>query len=330
MSYLNLQSQFIIYSDANVENPKVRLSDISDSFTGITLSDVKSQEIVIDANSTYSVVNTQRTLGVGINTTEFQVFRPISTEDNVRMKWTGNGGNPAFKTARVLSVDATTTVSLTRVGPRTMRLQYVSGTALNTSQVLSGDKIFFEASDDTVTSPFSLANQNKTYTVQAKSATYIDFADEGMSVEEPSVVLGADFADVLKVFAADTPTTARVGDTLKVVSSNFSADNQGSFPITKITDSYVEFVNPYGVSETATNTTNGIYIFDKLIGFVYIVSTGDVEIMTDGQTSGTKLQKLDANISLFFGSISASRIDIKNLSDVPVAVRSQYATVTGC
>lgn len=325
-----MQTNFIIYSDPNVENPKVRLADISDSFTGINLADVKSQEIVIDANATYSIVNNQRTLGVGVDTAEFQIYRPISTEDIVRMEWTGNGGNPTFKTSRSLGVNATTVLSLTRVGPRTMRLQYVSGTALNTAQVLTGDKIFFERSDDNITSPFSPANQNKSYTVQAKSVTYIDFADEGASVEESSVILGAQFAKVLKVFAADTPNTPRIGDTLKVISTAFSADNQGQFQIMQITDDYVEFVNPYGVLETATNTANGLYIFDKLIGFVYIVSTGDVEIVSDGQAVGTKLQKLDANISVFFGSISASRIDIKNLNDTPVAVRSQYAAVTGC
>jgi len=330
MSYLNLQTQFIIYSDPNVENPKVRLADISDSFTGITLADVKSQEVVIDANSTYSIVNNQRSLGVGIDTAEFQILRPIASEDIIRLEWTGNGGNPAFKTARVLGVAADTVVSMTRVGPRTMRLQHVSGTALNTTQVLAGDKIFFESSNDSVTSPFSLANQNKYYTVQAKSSTYIDFADEGVSVDETAVTLGASFAVILKVFAADTPSTPRINDTIKIVSPAFSSDNKGSFQITKLTDSYVEFVNPYGVLETVTNTASGIYIFDKLIGFVYIVSTGDVEIIPDGQSVGMKLQKLDANISLFFGSISASRIDIKNLNDVPVAVRSQYAAVTGC
>jgi hypothetical protein len=329
MPYLNLESKVLVYSDHNIENPKVRLTDIVDSFSNVALSNFKAQDIVIDPNTTVSVVNNQRTAGGGLSTSEFQIYRPNSTSGIVRMEWTGTGGNPQFRTARSLGVAADTTLLLTRVGPRTMRLQYVSGTALNTSTVVATDQIMFESSDDSFTSPFSLANQGVIYSVQSKGANYIDFADEGVAVEEPSVVLGSDFAKVLKVFAGLTAATPRAGDTVKITGSNFSADNQGAFSLTKVTDNYIEFNNPYGILETKANTVGGLFIYEKLIGFVYLVASDSVQLIPDGQGYGIALTKLDQNNAIFFGSLSASRIDILNPGEQPVSVRVQYASVDG-
>jgi hypothetical protein len=329
MPYLNLESKMMVYSDHNLENPKVRLSDIVDSFTGVPLSNFKAQDIVIDPKASVSVLNNQRTLGVGVDTAEFQIFRPISDSGIIRMEWTGVGGNPQFRTARALGVAADTEILLTRVGPRTIRLQHIAGTALVTTSVVAGDQIMFEAANDALVPPFTAANQGVSYPVQSKGANYIDFADEGHAIEEPSVLLGPDFAKVLKVFAGLSPATPRPGDTIKISGTNFSADNKGIFVISKITDSYVEMNSPYGILETKINTAGGLFIYEKLIGFVYLVASSEVTLIPDGQPSGISLIKLDQNNALFFGSLSASRLDIYNPGDYPVSLRIQHASVDG-
>jgi hypothetical protein len=268
-------------------------------------------------------------LGGSIDTSQFSFLRPVATDGIVRVLWTGTGGSPGFRTARALGVDATTVLSQTRTGPKTIRLQSTSGTPLNSAAVVSGDKIFFERTTDAFTSPFSSYNSGKTYTVQSKGSGYIDYIDEGTVIEEPSVTLGSGFAQALKVFAPEG-AGLRIGDSIVLTSSNFNTANQGTFTVTQHTDTYVEFLNPYAAIETVTNSTNGVFAYDELIGFVYLVSSGNVVLFLDDQTIGSPVVRLDNNVGFFMGSISASKIIIKNETSEKVSIRCQLAALLGC
>ena len=329
MPLLNIESKFIVHSDQNLENPKVRLADITDCFQAIRLSDFNSQESILQPNESQTVANNQRILGIGIGTSQFQITRPVSTDIMTRMSWTGVGGDPAFRTLRNLSVDSTTVVSLSRSGPRTMRIMSISGTSLISTSVLPGDEIFFEKNYDTFVSPFVSGNAGRKFPVQATGPNFIDFIDEGTAIEQPSVVLGLTFAQDFLVMSFPL-NSLRAGDEIKIKCPNFNSFNQGTFKITLVTPAFIEFNNPYAVLETQTNTAGSVFAYDDLIGFVYLVASGALTIFLDGSATGIPISTLDNNAAVFNGSISASRIDITNNSNNVIAVRSQCATVLGC
>lgn len=328
MPFLNLETKLIIHSDQNIENPKVRLCDIVDTFQGVQLSSVKSQEFILKPNEQQVVANTQRVLGANIATSQFQIVRPVSTDSTVRFQWTGVGGDPAFRAARATGVDATTVMSLVRSGPMTMRLLSVSGTAMVTTTVIPGDEVFFEKNYDTYSSPFPASMTGRTFQVQSVGANYIDFIDNGTATEAASIALSATLNDF--IIMSFPVNGLRAFDTIQINCLAFNSFNRGSFQITLVTPTFIEFANPYGVLETQTNTANGIWAYENLVGFVYLIASGPVSISLDGQP-GITLGILGNGASFFNGSVSASVINITNNSEATIAVRSQYSSVViGC
>lgn len=326
MPFLNLENKLIIYADSNVENPKVRLVDITDSSLQVCVNDTKSQDLTIMPGESKEVANKLRTLGVSVDTAEFSLYRPDSVADRMRLSWTGSGGNPEFRVLRSTGVDATTQVSITRQGPRTMRIAHTGGTALDTSLVQTGDVIYLEKTYDLFTSPFNAANTGTHFLVQAKGVGYIDFSDEGGSVDEAAVILGS--TEALKVFANPNPNKPKIGDSVRISASSFNLYNRGVFEITNVTDTYLEFVSPYGVAETVTNTVDGVAVFNDLINFFSAVSSGPLKVFIDSDTSGFQMSRLTQDKCVFQASVSAAKITLLNEGWTAVAVRCQHATIS--
>jgi len=312
----------LLYADTNVENPKIRLADITDVFQQVTVSNVRSLETMIQPGESELVVSTQRILGAGINTTVFEVLRPIETEDIARLSWTGVGSDPGFRSVRAIGVDNTTHMAMVRVGPRSMKLMSTSGSSFNTASILTGDQLWLERNTDTYTSPFSSFNTDKLFTIQSKGTGYIVINDEGTLGEEPDVfsVVGA-----FEVFVQPIASKPKIGDYIKIAAgSNFNYYNQGVFQILRITDTYIEFVNPYSVAETLTNSSNAIVIFDYFIRFAHLISSGELMISFDG-SPGFVMEKLGEDHGQYTGTIKTTQITATNTTLSPVSLRCQFA-----
>jgi hypothetical protein len=323
MPFLNLTTAVLIYVDPNIENPKIRLSDITDTFSQIAVANVKSSETVIPPGETNTVVTTQRVLAAGIATSQFDISRPIETEDVTRMTWTGAGSNPQFRSLRAIGVDNTTHMAMTRVGPRSMKLMSSSGTAFNTSTINTGDQLWIERNSDSFTSPFSAYNCDKLFTVQSKGSGYIVVNDEGILGEETDVALGASYAYAFRVFVQPITNGPRIGDSCIISNSGFNFYNRGIFQIARITDTYIEFLNPYAVSESAVS--GGLIIFDYMIRFAHVIASGELTLTFDGNTEGIVIDKLGADIAQFTSTLKTTQITATNNTLTSIALRCQFA-----
>lgn len=323
MPFLNLTTGVLIYVDPNIENPKIRLSDITDTFSQIAVANVKSSETVIAAGDTNTVASTQRTLSAGINTSQFNITRPIETEDIARMTWNGAGSNPSFRSLRSIGVDGTTHMAMVRVGPRSMKLMSVSGTAFDTAAINTGDQLWIERNSDSFTSPFSAYNCDKLLTIQSKGSGYIVVNDEGILGEESDVALGVDYASVFKVFVQPASNGPRVGDSCIISSVGFNFYNRGTFQLLRVTDDYIEFLNPYATSESGVS--GGLIIFDYMIRFAHIISSGELTLTFDGNTEGIVIDKLGTDMAQFTSTMKTTQITATNNTLSSVALRCQFA-----
>lgn len=324
MTFLNLETKVLFYSDQNIENPKVRLADIDDILQQINVVNVKSLELCVEPNENATIANTQRAISNTIDSAVFEVSRPVSSQEIFRYTWTLS---PAFRTVVNIGIDSTTHVALTRVGPRSMKLQSISGTAINSALVQVGDVLSFEKNTDLFTSPFSPYNTGNTYTIQSKGSGYVIFNDEGSMAEESDVELGTSFNKAFFVYSQPTASSAKVGDQVLITSSNFNYFNQGTFPILRVAHDYIEVMNPYGVEETVTNTTNGMIVFDYFIRFVHLVATNEVSLKFDNNENGFKIDRLNSDFAQFTSSVKATKIVVSNNSLSPVAIRCQFAAI---
>jgi hypothetical protein len=326
MPFLNLETGILLYADTNVENPKVRLADITDTFQQVTISNVKSAETVVSVGETKTIVSTRRSLAPSIATAACVFVRPIDNVDVMRLSVSSIAN--AFRTKRNIGVDVTSHVSVTRVGPRSLKIGSLAGTPISTSEITVGDQLWIERNSDNYTNCFTEYNCDKLLTVQSVGTDSFVVNDEGFLVEEPDVELGSLFDSAFKVLARPTIETPKVDDYIKIA-GNFNYYNKGVFKILRITDNYVEYANPYGVIESVTNTTTGLAIFDYFIRFVHLVASGELEIGVDGNPAVITTSPLDAEKSQFTATLKATEITVTNNTLNPIVLRCQSAGSLG-
>ncbi len=324
MSFLNFNYSLFNYEDQSANNPIYRNTDITESFQGVNVSHENTTKVTLNPGQTSTIVTTLRSLAQD-GTTQYAFSRPVATDSTMRLTWTGTGAAPLFRTARALGVDATTTVSIVRVGPNTARLQSVSGTALDSTAVSVGDTLKFARTTDSFTSPFGSANQNQAFLVQAKGSSYIDFLDNGAVGLDSNIVLGTNFASVFRVFSSGP---VAIGDTISVGGGGVSSSNHGQFALTDVNSDYIEFLNPYGVAETVTVSTNTFKIYDHLIGFIHLKASAPISVAFDGGASITQVGLVGSTgPALLAGSVNTYQIDATNNSQSPVALTIRHMAV---
>ena len=325
MPFLNLNTGVLLYADSNVENPKIRLADVTDTFQQIIINNVRSNEIIIEPNESETIANTQRTLAT-ITSTVFSFTRPIDVQPTMRVEWT-SGADPVFRTLRNIGIDTTTHIAISRVGPRSMKIESISGTPITTTSVFTGDVVWFERNSDSYTSPFNAYNVDRAFIVQSKGVNSIIVNDEGIMAEENDVTISST-AD-LKIFVQPLPTSVKLNDYINITTSAYNFYNRGIFKILRVTDKYLEFENPYGVIESVTNSTNGLVVFDYLIRFAHIIANGEIELRFDGNSSGLTITPLNHENSQFTASLKSTQILATNNTMNAISVRCQFAGIVG-
>lgn len=325
MPYLNLNLGVLIYEDLNQAQPLIRPTDITRSFQQVAVQFDKSDRITLQPGDTTTIVSTTRSTAWD-NTTQLEFQRYLAANDNVRVRWTGTGTNPAFRTARAIAGAADTVVSITRVSPNTVRITNTAGTAWDTSTVQVNDLIRFEKSTDAIASPFSLTNQGQTWLVQAKTSSTIDFLDNGLASLDTAITLGSNYAYVLRCI---TQGPVRIGDTIDLAGAGLNPSNQGRYQIVDVSSDFVEVVNPFSVDETVLYGTNVINIYDHEIGFVNLRASGRFQIRFGGQTSWVDVTPLGpGNEAVMAGSFNTYQIMATNPTQQPVTISVQHAAVT--
>ena len=314
MSFLNASFQFLIYEDKSPRNPLVRTPDITKEFKEIPVSSEKSDKTTLFPGDIATLATTARTLG-WTGSTELEFFKPDTQSDKVRLRWTGTGPAPVFRIARTIGGDATTTVDITRTTPYVARLTSGVNT-WNTASVQIGDTLKIEKTTVDFTSPFSTTNQGTELQVTSKGNGYIEVIDNGVMATE-SVTLGADFAEALKVFNQGPVKTL---DTIFL--AGFNPSNNGKFAITGVSPDYIEFVNPYVIEETIL--LQEAVIYNYIIGFLFMKSSGPVKVKFGGQTEWFSLNPLGTD-AILCGSVSTHEVQAMNDGNMPIDVFVQTA-----
>lgn len=323
MPFLNYQSSVLIYEDAGEKTPLRRTPDLTLTANGLQVGKDKSERITVYPNEIVDILVKTRSLS-WTSSTELTWVRPQAAADLMRIKYTGTGPNPVFRTARALGTDATTVLTMSRVSPNAVKIQHVSGTAWSLGTVAVNDLIRFEPDTDAFTNPFGAIAGN-TYRVQAVGADYVEFVDNGLAPLAENITLGADFALAVRIMTAGP---VRIGDKISVSGAGINQGNIGDFEITDVSADYIEFVSPFGVAQTTTFGTNLLTVYDRLIGFVVIRTEGPtIKLRFGGQTEWVELKSLDGGVTppIMMATISTYKIQATNDGTDPVDIMITHA-----
>jgi len=327
MALLNFYISRLCYNDANPsQSPKQRNFDFLSSKEGLSVTNPISETRSILPGQTILLQSTARSIAPNLAASEFSISLPKMGADLARLRWTGVGTAPSFRTFRSTSHSAATKYSAQRVSPTAVEITLQNG-GVNLSSVLEGDMVYFQESDSSFSSPINPSSVGRSYAVLSKNGNSVIVRDNGMISEELNITLGADFDSVIRFFSVDG---VQVGDKIRIAkNSAFNSENKSKdFQVIDVTDRDIIFYNPQVIPETKVAGTNTPFLFySRLINFVCIES--DSTIYLEFDNSGNEFPVINGNIgnALFSATSNLISIAATNKNSEPITVSVQSCTI---
>jgi hypothetical protein len=299
MALLNVNLQFLPYLDATkTSNPMMKLADLKFSFQGVPTDLAKQIPFRLAPGETQSIVNNTRTLSFN-GSTAFAI-QLVAGTDRARLS-----GSFGARTARTYG-DATTQWAVT-MNNGVCRLTYTAtGTAPTFGTMQAGDGCTIESG-----SAFNPLNWGD-FVLTGVGSNYIEFFHPTGTAET-----------VAAKVAVYSSGPVQAGDVLDLQDVGFTQVNRGQFPITRVTDSYVEFSNPNAVAQSGVTGVTLLSIYTALYNWLLCATDQRVCVRFNGDSGSTNEVEppvpgdLNQNAGLLMKRGRTYRIDINNLSAVP-------------
>lgn len=237
MSLINVSLNLVAYADAlkNV-NPSVKFTDLKWSMLGLPTNQPQMIPIALAPGTTQTVMSLTRTLSYS-GGTSFVIASVVGTSD---AQIQASFGQRIGRT----DGDGTTQWTVTRTNTLVRLMFTGTGTAPDFTTFVLGDGVTLETG-------FNISNQG--------DFTIVNLSVSGHWVEFVNPIGVGETVTAQADIYSNGPV--QVGDIIDISNSNFSFPNQGQFKLTRVTDTFVEFSNPYAVPETVTGVSSGLVIY---------------------------------------------------------------------
>lgn len=272
--YLNASSDNQCIPGSN--NPSLSNFKWTRELSGLSVSNPSSSSFSLAPGETKTLFSGTRTLAQD-GTTQYSIaLKPANTNIYV-LSWTG-GTAPAFRTSRISGANATTAVTVTLNGP-VVTFTSTGGTpfSLLAGGVVVGDYV-------RIGTLFGVANQGE-WQIISLTATSFSVENE-LGVAEGPIVLGAGFANQVRIYSA---AGVQVGDTL-LISSGFSPVTQGSYVVTAVADTFLEFSSTE-VLPTEGPITVQVALYSAAKRLVYLEADQHVTMVLNG-VAGNEIEPM--------------------------------------
>lgn len=321
MGFLNFTFSRTAYTDSTASTDPLNTAfDVSTAKMGLYAQFPAVTTRIVDPGQIMLLESTSRSLNYD-GTTQFQISHPELGSDTVRMRWTGTGTAPAFRTLRSLGGGADTVVEFSRASSTAAKITNVSGTVWTTTTIQIGDEVFFQKTvDGEATSPFSEVVQGNRFVVVDKGSDYLVLRDNGMISAESDIALGAGFAEVLRAFSS---AGVKAGDKIKfATTANLRPDNKSYvLDVTQVSDRDIYFINPYAVDEIAIPGSQSFVVFERMLNFLAIEASGTIDIRLDSPSaSSISLFEFEPGKAILTGTVSATSVYAVNNASHPIDV----------
>lgn len=267
MSKLNFLVYLNTYSDASASNnPSLSNFKWAREITGIPASNPISEAFSLAPGESKTIFSGVRTLTAD-GTTEYDIsLKPLSS-NTYKLAWSA-GTLPGFKTLRANGADATTEVTVVVNGP-IVTFSSTGGTAFDLSAVQVGDLV-------RIGDQFNILNQGE-YKILAKTPTSFTVENQ-TAVNEGPITLGATFADQVRIYSS---AGVQRGD-IVVIKSGFSSVTFGSYKITDLTDSYIEFYSTNVLPQENGIISADLAIYSQAKNLIYLESDQKAAVTING------------------------------------------------
>lgn len=324
MAFLNFYVGRMAYADAHpLQNPKQKHFDFVTAKEGLEVHSPVSLIKQVLPGQTILLDSSARTIGSGLSSSQFSIS--LLSSDIGRLRWTGTGPSPVFRTLRNINYGtspATTTYTATRLSPNSVQIT-LTGTSVDLSSVVQGDELYLQSSEGSFLSPLNPSSLNQRFVVLSVSATSVVVRDSGSISEETGIALGTSYDTVMRFFSSQG---VQVGDKLRIaIGSNFNLENkQNDLEVLQVSDRDIHFYNPNLIPETVlAGVSVPFSVYDRLINFVSIEATGAIKLKLNGGSEEIQLQEFTPGCAMFVSTMSAISIYAVNSTNYPISVSVQ-------
>jgi hypothetical protein len=282
MPKLRLTSHVVISNDSsNNNNPLRRPVDWERSVSSISVNKPANHNYILAPQEEVVAFSGTRSIAHASNT-EYALTVSALSSTRYRLKHTGTGTAPAFRTPRSVAV-AGGTVTITVNSNQTITVVSSLGAVFGAVQV--GDILHVPGVATGDTGPFDPLNEGNWVILSASTTTLTAVRPSGTvfsgSTETVSVSSGQ-----FKVFSS---VAVQVGDYVDI-SGGFAASTRHSYPIVAVTDDYIEFTSTIPLAtETAVPGASGLAIYTNLKRLVIVESDQEIAVKLNGNSSETDI-----------------------------------------
>lgn len=261
MTALNLLSSVLAYDDdissTINNNPYKRIPDWSTQIYGLTIKNPQAKKYTIEPSSSITLFDGTRLLSIDGTS----VFSLTFISGSVYRLQCTSGTQPLFRIPRSISSDATSLFTISINNNSVVTLLNSGGTIVDFSTVQIGDTLYISNS-----SPFNVLNEGY-FKIISKTSNSISIQNPSAAAEN-NIPLGVNYATDFQIFSSG-PVVA--GDTI-ILYSGFSLVSLGSYTISSVTPSFVEFIstNPLPNESNIVPTASGIIIYSDAKFVTYI------------------------------------------------------------
>lgn len=314
MTTININASILGYNDLKQSNnPLKRPINWTTQILGIDGKNAGNQPYTIPAQSVLSIFNGTRSI-LADGTTEYSLSLNALDPSRYRLKWTGTGTNPAFRTSRSVST-ATGTLSFVLNPNQTVTVTSSLGAVFGAVQ--ANDTVFVPGvSTGDTAGPFDPLNEGF-WVVLSASTTSLTLARPVGVFEGKTETVS--IASNTK-FQAWSATGVQVGDTLDLTSSNFATVSQRLFEVIDVRAGSVDFISTLPLpDETKVPGAMGIQFFSQSKYLLMVETNQDVSLRINGDISDNVIVEPvtpndDSFPGIFIKTGTIYSLSIKNLS----------------
>jgi hypothetical protein len=272
MATFNLLVFLNAYSDSqSSNNPSQNNFKWTNNINGLSVDKPISSAFSLAPGESKTLFDGSRTLTQDGTTQYSLTLKPLTTSTYI-LSWSG-GTSPTFRTQRDTGQDASTQISITVNGPLAT-ITSTGGTLWNLIDTQVGDLIRLSTN-------FNTSNRGE-YRILALTSTSVTVENEFAVIEGP-ITLGSGFNTQLQIYGT---AGVQIGDTLKI-NGGFSPVIWGSYPITDVAGSFIEFSSLDILPQQLNILTEAVFIYSDAKQLIYLESDQNVDLTINGVASGS-------------------------------------------
>ena len=325
MATLSITNRYLAYEDeGSTNNPQLRAFDRSRQIQGIPVDNPACEPFRIQPFAQVQIFDGTRELAYN-SLTQFSI-QPLSTASNrYRIKWTGTGDSPEFRTARVvdfLTGTAPYTITVTPQANQCVAVTASAGAVFGT--VVAGDVVFVPGlSTGDSASIFDPLNESVWSVLSATSTSLILARNPGQvhSAWAETVTIAANTS--FQVFSSDG---VQLDDTLSLI-SGFSPVLHQTYEIVNVTASSLDFVSGTTLPPTAgvVPGLSSIVVFSNAKSWIALETDQNLDVSVNSNLTTFTVEPIlagDPNkVGVFQLNGTVYYLTITNKSTLPATVR---------